>query len=339
MGWLTNRIRRRVETSMRARPEATEAAVSAATRVSVQDLIALQRQASAIDLTLLGSARATLSGTHESRFRGRGMDYQESRVYQAGDDIRSMDWRVTARTGKPYIKLYQEERERPVILFVDLGPSMFFGTRGTLKSVAAARVAALIGWAAAAHADRIGAVLVNGGHCELQPRGGRHGALRLIRALVESTDPRAAVDAPSRQGAFNAALARMRRVSRPGSLIFLISDFYGIDGNTGKLLARLHQHSDLAAIQIVDPLELSPPLPARYGITSGGQNAILDLRSEGARRIYQEYFDHHHQAAAGLMQRNAIPMLRLATDDDLALGIRRHFAAATSRPASKALAA
>ncbi len=160
-----------------------EGVLNAATRVTVEDLIELQRHAGKIDLTHARSARARLAGNHLSRFRGRGMDYQESRAYQAGDDARSMDWRVTARTGKPHVKLYQEERERPVVLFLDLNPGMFFGSRGMLKSVVAARAAALIAWAAAAHGDRIGGLLFNGGYCDLQPRGGKHGVLRLIRQI------------------------------------------------------------------------------------------------------------------------------------------------------------
>ncbi len=175
----------------------SDTVLNAATHVTVADLIGLQRYAGKIDLMHARSARARLAGNHLSRFRGRGMDYQESRAYQAGDDVRSMDWRVTARTGKPHVKVYQEERERPVVLFLDLNPGMFFGSRGMLKSVAAARAAALIAWAAAAHGDRIGALLFNGGYCDLQPRGGKHGVLRLIRQVVEHTDPRTGVNAPN----------------------------------------------------------------------------------------------------------------------------------------------
>jgi uncharacterized protein (DUF58 family) len=322
-----------------APPRATTVLLNAATQVTADDLIALERKARGIDLTRTSSARAALSGNHASRFRGRGMDYQESRVYQAGDDIRSMDWRVTARTGQPHTKLYEEERERPIIVFVDLNPGMFFGTRGTLKSVAAARAAALIGWAAAAHGDRIGAVLANGGHCELPPRGGRHGVLRLIRQLVEKGAPHGAPGMEPEAGALGAALARLRRVSRPGSLIVLISDFYDIDNDTGKHLLRLRQHSDVAAIQVVDPLELSPPVPGRYGITYAGRNGILDIRSIQARRAYQDYFDRHHQTVAGLMRKHSIPLGRLSTEDDVAVRVRRFFASPTAGATRQTLAA
>ncbi|MCC7325188.1 MAG: DUF58 domain-containing protein [Burkholderiales bacterium] len=336
---LRNWIRGSIDTRSASAPRVVRTTHNAATHATVDTLIALQRQAGDIDLKSARPALAALAGAHESRFRGRGMDYQQSRVYEAGDDIRSMDWRVTARTGKPHTKLYQEERERPVLLFVDFSPSMFFATRGTLKSVAAARAAALIGWAAAAHSDRIGAVLVNGGHRELQPRGGRRGVLRLIQQLVEITDPRHAFDGQTPYGGINAALARMRRVSRPGSLIFLIGDFYGIDDETGNHLTRLRQHSDVAAIQVVDPLEVSAPLPARYGVTCGSRAGVLDLRTASARRAYQDHFSRHHEAVAQLMRKRAIPLWRLSTDDDVAMRLRRHFAVPVAASKLRRLAA
>ncbi|MEO8740229.1 MAG: DUF58 domain-containing protein [Casimicrobiaceae bacterium] len=318
-----------------SRSLARDGLLNAATHVTAKDLIALQRHAGSIDLARAPAARARLTGDHASRFRGRGVDYQESRGYQIGDDIRSMDWRVTARTGKPHTKLYHEERERPIVLFIDLNPGMFFGTRGALKSVVAAQAGALIGWAAAAHGDRVGGMLFNGSHRELQPRGGRHGVLRLIRQLVELTDPLRTI-APSPLGStMNVMLARLRRVSRPGSLIFLVSDFYGIDEETGKHLLRLRQHSDVAAIHIVDPVELSVPQPGSYGITDGSRVDILDLRSNKARRAYQEYFQRHHETVAALMRSRAISLLRVSTEDDVAARLRSHFATTIIAPVAE----
>ncbi len=316
-----------------------DAALNPATRVTTEDLVELQRHAGKIDLTHARTAGSRLAGKHLSRFRGRGMDYQESRAYQAGDDVRSMDWRVTARAGAPHIKLYQEERERPVVLFLDLNPGMFFGSRGMLKSVAAARAAALIAWAAAAHGDRIGCMLFNGGHHDLQPRSGKNGVLRLIRQLVEHTDPRTGLNAPAHSGGLNPALSRLRRVSRPGSLIVLLGDYYDIDDHSGDHLLRLRQHSDVVAIQIVDPLEEAAPLAARYGVTAGGTLGILDTRPASAQRAYEDYFSRHHQTVAATMRRCAIPLLRVSTVDDIASALQKYFAAAVMRPRSVRLAA
>ncbi len=309
------------------------AARNSATRPSLDELIALRQQAGKLDLSRKQSARAQLSGGHASRFRGRGMDYQESRIYQPGDDIRNMDWRVTARTGRPHTKVYQEERERPVVLCVDLNPGMFFASRGALKSVVAARAASLIAWATAAHGDRIGALLFNGNHHELPPRGGKHGVLRLIRQLVAQTDPLENLRQPPHPQGLNTALGRLRRVSRPGSLVVLLSDFYGIDEETGKHLTRLRQHNDVIAIQLVDVLELTPPPPARYGVSDGQDTGILDTRSATARKAYNDFFSRHHQALRDLMRSRIIPLLQLSTDDDVANVLRSHFGGRATPPA------
>ncbi len=321
----------------------TEAALNPATRPAPDELIALRQQAGKLDLGLRQAARTQLAGSHASRFRGRGMDYQESRIYQPGDDIRSMDWRVTARTGRPHTKLYQEERERPVVLCVDLNPGMFFASRGALKSVVAAHAASLIAWAAAAHGDRIGALLFNGDHHELPPRGGKHGVLRLIRQLVAQSDPLKNLQQPPHPEGLNGALARLRRVSRPGSLIFLLSDFYGIDEETGKHLTRLRRHNDVVAIQILDALELAPPPPARYGVSDGQHTGILDTRSASARQAYADFFGEHHRALRELMRSRAIPLLPLSTDDDVAAALRQRLTgggttSATTNPSREAAA-
>ena len=310
--------------------------LNSGTWASAEDLIGLKREAGKIGLTHAGPARARLAGDHLSRFRGRGMDYQESRGYQAGDDIRSMDWRVTARTGNPHVKVYQEERERPVVVFVDLNPGMFFGTQGMLKSVLAARAAALIAWAALARGDRVGAMLFNGGHIDLQPRGGKHGVLRLIRQLVALTDPRAGIEAPGHEGGLNAALGRLRRVARPGSLIVLISDFYGIDDESARHLSWLRRHNDVVALQVVDAIEEAPPPSGRYGVATPGGRVILDTGSSAARRAYSDYFGRHHEQVQAAMRRHAIPLLRLSTGGDLVAALRWHFAAGESSCADRA---
>ena len=123
--------------------------------LDASELIALRPRCNALCLPMHSPAASALAGAYRSRFRGRGVDFLESRNYQPGDDIRNMDWRVTARTGKPHTKIFQEERERPVLIVLDAGPSLFFGTRRQLKSVAAGKMAAAIAWAAVRRGDRI----------------------------------------------------------------------------------------------------------------------------------------------------------------------------------------
>ena len=295
-------------------------------RVDVAELVGLRLKARSIRLASRQPSVAVAAGMHHSRFRGRGVDYQESRVYQPGDDIRNMDWRVTARAGRPHTKLFQEERERPVMVLVDLGASMFFGTRGAFKSVIAARAASLISWAAVQGGDRIGALLSNGEHHELPPMGGRRGALRVIRCLVPATAP--SNGAHIRLGGLSEALRRLRRVARPGSLVFVLSDFYAMDDDTERHLRHLRQHNDIVACQIIDALELVPPPPGVYGITDGRYDGILDTRSAALRSTYQAFFSEHHEAVRELLRKHAIPLMVLKTSDDVAERLRCDLAGA-----------
>ncbi len=291
-------------------------------QVEHQELIQLRQKARDLRLDSRQPARSSIAGNHGSRFRGRGMDYLESRGYQPGDDIRSMDWRVTARSGRAHVKVYQEERERPVVTMIDLGPGMFFATRGAFKSVVAARAAALIGWAAVRNGDRIGALLFNGGHREIRPLGGQRGVLRLIRELVPASDPRAGMTAKAGDNHLDEALGRLRRVARPGSLVFILSDFYAIGEDTHRHLQQLRKHNDVIACQIVDALELEVPPPGQYAVTDGSHNGILDTRSGKHRQACQDYFAAHHQAVRTLMSQCAVPLLQLSTSDDVAERLR-----------------
>lgn len=296
---------------------------------SSAELVRLRLQARDLRLDSRQPARSAITGGHASRFRGRGMDYLESRSYQSGDDIRSMDWRVTARTGRAHVKLYQEERERPVVVMIDLGPGMFFATRGVFKSVIAARAAALIGWAAVQNGDRIGALLFNGGHHEIRPQGGQRGVLRLIRELVRTTDPVHAMASHAtynESSHLNDALLRLRRVARPGSLIFILSDFYAINEDTRRHLQALRQHNDIAACQIVDALELQPPPAGRYAISDGVDTGLLDTRSATRRAAYTDYFARHHRAVRELMRQSAVHLQRIATTDQVAQVLRQALA-------------
>lgn len=297
--------------------------VNSATHVTTKELILLQQQANKLDMSQRSYARSSSTGSHHSRFRGRGMDYQESRVYQAGDDIRNMDWRVTARSGKPHIKLYQEERERPVVLLVDFNPGMFFGSTKSLKSVLAAKAATLIAWSVSSRGDRIGGLIINSTHHELPPKTGKRGVLQLIRELVIQSDPMKALTKSSIS--INEELNRLRRLIKPGSLVFLISDFYNIDEETGLLLQQISRHNDIQAIQIVDPLELVPPPPDQYAMTDGNATGLVDTKSKKGYAKYEQFFSQHHQRIQDLMRKQNIPLIQLSTEDDVLRGLQRNF--------------
>lgn len=299
--------------------------------VSARDLIDMAAAAGVLQPLQTLTARARRAGGHLSHVRGRGMDYEESRAYQAGDDIRAMDWRVTARAGEPHTKMFREERERPVVIALDAGPGMFFASRGALKSVQAARVAAMLGWAAVSQGDRIGALLFNHGHHEVQPRGGRSGILRVIRELVAHADPKAALATPASAGGFNRALLRLRRLVRPGSLVILIGDFYGVDAGSVQHLAYLCRHSDVVAVRVLDELETVAPPPGRYGLTDGRDRFDVDTLAATDRSRYADVLATHHAGVEQMFHTSGIALLHLQTTDNVGEAIAAQLSAAPAR--------
>ena len=278
--------------------------------ITAQDLIRLRHLANAVSLGGRRPVSSVIAGAHLSRFRGRGVDFLESRHYQMGDDIRDLDWKVTARTGEPHTKVFQEERERPVIVLLDLEPAMFFATRGRLKAVLGAELAALVGWAAVRRGDRIGALVFRGDdHHELRPRGGRRGVMRLVHAMEQAFGDWCTPSARLQHSGLAGALQRLRRVARPGSLVLLISDFRGLDESCERHLSRLRQHTDVAAFQLRDVIEREVPQPGLYPISDGRREGVLDLRTRAARDEYQRRVIDPGRLAQSRLARFAIPVI------------------------------
>lgn len=260
-------------------------------------------------------SRAQLMGNHQSTMRGRGMDFDEVRSYQAGDDVRHMEWRVTARTGKPHIKLYREERERPIIIMVDFNPSMYFATQVALKSVVASRLAALLAWTASKHGDRVGGLLYsNKRHIELKPRGRQLGVLPLLNALNDFSH-----ELPQSDDAqpMSAALMRLRRVALPGSLVILMSDFNNFDEDSQRHLARMSQHLDIMAFNFKDIIELKTPKPGCYSVTDGDSEVVVDTRSQVIRQQYRRHFRRKQRQLEDFCQQYAIPLTTVLPTDDI----------------------
>ena len=288
---------------------------------TLESLIRLRAKARGLGIRQRNMA-ADQAGGYTSAYRGRGIDFEEVRIYQPGDDIRTMEWRVTARTGEPHTKVYREERERPVLFLVDQGASMFFGTRVAFKSVVAARAAALIAWAAIDNNDRVGGVVFRGPeHSELRPTSRRRGVLQLCRALSAGTME----DMAKRfQGnALNAAMIRLSRITRPGSMVFLISDFRGTDEETTHLMVRLTQHCDVVVILVYDQLEATAPDPGRYPVTDGTAFLTLDTAPHGARRAYHNILRRRMDEVSTMCRKNGAHFLTLSADEPLTLALRR----------------
>ncbi len=291
---------------------------------TLEELLSLRHTARSLSLKGGRPAWSIMAGSQLSRFRGRGMDYSESRIYTPGDDIRQIDWRVTARTGKLHTKLYTEERDRPILLLLDFSPSLYFGTREALKSVIAARLAATIAWTAAFNGDRVGAILASPArNLELRPTGGRRGALRLLKALVEaSRDFPGAASAGRGREPLRDLILQGRRTLRPGSRIFLLSDFFALYPKLETDLARLHRHSDLVLCHLIDPLELAPPPPGRYEISDGARCARLDTSDRTVAEAWRRTFAERRQKLARIAGNLGLPRLEMVSGDDLA-GVMR----------------
>lgn len=291
-------------------------------RAGVDDLIRLRARAAHVPLDRARMPRSVLAGASFSRLRGRGMEYAESRTYYPGDDVRAIDWKVTARTGRAHTKLFREERERPVILAVDLSPSMFFGTRRALKSVVAVEAAALIAWAAVRRGDRIGAlVLGERAHAELRPVSSRHGALAVLRALSSLSEP------PEDAGRGGPSLLdetarRVQQVARPGSLVFVVSDFYDAGAGVESQLSRLRRHADVVALWVHDPIEAHPPPPGRYGISDGAARSRIDLAAPEVRAAWENHFEAREAAVTRLCERLGAPLVALRCGDDVESSLR-----------------
>ena len=287
---------------------------------SAADLAGLHARATGLSLDARRPSRGGRSSVRTSRFRGRGMEYSESRIYLPGDDVRSIDWRVTARTGHTHTKLFQEERERPVFFVVDLGGRMRFGTRRAFKSVVAAEAASLLAWAAVANGDRAGGLVFAGERTvESRVAGGRRGALGLIRALVEIEQGERAWGA---EDGIGEALARARRVARPGTLVVVISDFSGPRDPVGPLIARLREHNDLLCVWIYDRLESTPPPPARYPVGDGRRTAILDARSSEVSRVVTRRFEGIETRITSACRRAGARLVRIGCGDDVRAALR-----------------
>ena len=282
--------------------------------LSAEELIALRPRCHALRLPMRRPAASALAGAYSSRFRGRGVDFLESRNYQPGDDIRNMDWRVTARTGKAHTKVFQEERERPVLVVLDAGPTLFFGTKKRLKSVAAGQFAAAVAWSAVRRSDRIGGFLfAPGRHREIRPAGGRRGAMRMIQGLVDWLQPEH--NAAGEPEPLSKALERVRHTVRPGSLIVIVSDFYGLDEVCNRHLSRLRLHNDVIGCQVVDAAEHELPR-GRYPITDGRSTTVLDTGHGASRDRYSSMAERHLEAPRRLFQRHDCGWLTLSADDD-----------------------
>ena len=286
-------------------------------------LLAQRDRARALVLAQHRQSWQALSGLYRSGFRGRGLDFDEMRDYQPGDDIRHIDWQATARTGRAQTRLYREERERPVILLVDLRQAMHFGTRTAFKSVQACKLAALLAWAALALGDRVGGLVFNDTRYRLlRPQAGRPGVLALLSALA---DLHAREPETDRDGPLTLALMlrRLQGLAATGGLLHVISDFDDLDTAAHGEFAALARRHDVTGTFVFDPLEAELPAAGRLPVSDGMQRCILDAGQTETRRAHRAAFLHHDRRVVDLFLAHRAYLLRLATHNEPDESLRR----------------
>tara|TARA_R110001583_G_scaffold2068_6_gene15290 strand:- start:18589 stop:19698 length:1110 start_codon:yes stop_codon:yes gene_type:complete len=295
--------------------------------IAMAELLQYQKKTALIDLSARKNIHGQMSGNYLSRNKGRGMEFDEVRHYQTGDDIRAIDWRVTARTGKTHTKLFREELERPVLIATDLSSSMHFGSQLLFKSVQAAHLASLVAWHAKNRGDRLGGIVFNQNeHLELKPRSRKEGVLHYLHALTslhlsqqhsqnasQQKSQHSSQNQPlkekstNNQGYFNDNCARIRQIAKPGSLVYLITDAQSIkdilmqntneqttlsqENSALRHLTQISKHCELVICLITDPLEQALPTSSvklNVTLTDGNNRQQLTLGDTKTATLYKQ---------------------------------------------------
>lgn len=296
-------------------------------RVTLAELIDIRHRVREVPLFSTPHRRSPLVGLHHSRLRGRGIDFDQVRIYQPGDDVRTIDWRVTARTQEPHTKLFHEERERPIYLLVEQSQHLFFGSGLNFKSVLAAQAASLVGWAALAHNDRVGGLVFgNGEHHEIKPRRSKQSLLQLLDRLVRvnrQLDGQQRVD----PDAFGLALRRAREVLRPGSLAVILCDERTLSEAAEQQLSLLGRHVDLLLMPVFDPLDHALPAAGLLRFAQYGARLELDTRDAGIRQAYRQLGEARMARWQRLADRLRVILMPFNTQYELVAQLREYLSA------------
>lgn len=284
--------------------------------VDVEELVRVQAQLSGISLDNLRRLSRIRSGAKETAYRGRGMEYEESRAYVAGDDVRTMDWRVMARMGEAHTKVFAEEKQRSFLLAVDLSASMYFGTQYAFKSRAAAYTAATVGWLATLAGDRLGGLIVSPlSHQEIRPGKSRSGLMGIFHHLAEQSRLRLPFEKSASR--INFLLRELLRVTKPGSNIALISDFIGIDTQTSELLSGLNRHNDVSAFWIHDQTEVEHWRAGHYVVDVDSKQIAVEIPETSKDSWLKLHQDMHRSRIESLTASFGIPLLPLSCNRDI----------------------
>lgn len=289
--------------------------------VTVEQLLALRFRplpSKRLRTTRITGAQA---GLRLSKQKGRGVDFAEVRQYQPGDDIRSIDWRVTARKNQPHTKIFREERERPALIFVDQSQHMFFGSCQRLKSVAAAELAARIAWQITNSGDRVGGMILdNHGHSIFRPFRTVKATGRLLQHVAQSNQalnrqtPESA-NATLRQEHLSMALNALIKLRQQRNRIFIISDIAGPLTLWRDMLHRLARNHQVQVIQVTDPLDVQLPPTGVYNIRQNDTEISFFSGDDKIRNRYQDQFRQREAIITEICRHPALSLIQVSTAD------------------------
>lgn len=290
----------------------------------LSELVRMQFKARGYSFLPRQPVHSVLAGRHASRLRGRGLNFEEIRRYLPGDDIRSMDWRVTARTRKPHVRVYTEERDHPVLLLIDQRQTMFFGSRRAMKSVVAAEVAALAAWRVFFQGDRVGAIIFNDHDIiEIKPHRSRNQVVRILEVVTRFNHQLSVETSVAPNPAmYNEALKRGLRLATHNYLMLSISDGFGVDDQTLRLGTQIAAHNDAIVIFIYDPLEAALPAAGRLVFGQGGQQLAIDSGAETLRQKFSVRFQDRFNAIENFCRQRTVPRISINTEEGVAEQVR-----------------
>jgi uncharacterized protein (DUF58 family) len=293
----------------------TRAKLDANFYVDINDLKRLQHQAKGFSFFAKQPVNSALSGKNVSKLRGRGLNFEELRHYQPGDDIRSMDWKVTRRTGKPHIKVYTEERERNVYLLVNQSSSMFFGSTNKVKSVIAAEISALMAWKVTDSGDRVGAIVYNDNKVTVVPakRGKQHVVNVLTEVVKQNHELKVGHFDKSPAQSINHALAKLTHICGHNALIIIIGDGQGWDQQSTNYIKNIRQHNDVIACHIFDPLEQQLPKMSNMVVSDGKHQIQFSSMDKHTQEKYKSSIGQQLDQFTDSARRNRIPIIEINT--------------------------
>jgi uncharacterized protein (DUF58 family) len=294
------------------------APLDAGVYVDLEQLIALEQKGRKVSLLPRQPVHSLLSGRYASRMRGRGLNFEEIRDYRSGDDVRSIDWKVTARLQSPHVRVFNEERDRQGLLVVDQRLSMFFGTRRAMKSVTAAEIAAVVAWRILSVGDRVGGIVFNDRSIEeVRPQRSRRIVLQYLTKLAEQNQALGVGRGITRDATMlNRAFDRIRRVAPHDATVVIFSDFDGADETTRHAIAALAAHNTVIAVLIHDPSQSELPAAGRMTVTDGELQIALDVAHGSTRQNILDMSKTRLRSVFEWTRDFGVPVLPLSTAEE-----------------------